>query len=86
MLDVEESTLVNVGFTAEIYESSRVFSESEAYRRSNRQAIALSAAFYPAIRFVVVIGFIATLFFGRVAVVKCILTISPLHTTVTQMY
>ncbi|MBC1237120.1 MULTISPECIES: ABC transporter ATP-binding protein [Nostoc] len=55
-------------FTAEIYERERVLSESEAYRRSNGKAIALSAAFYPAIRLVVVIGFIATLFFGGLAV------------------
>ncbi len=55
-------------FSAESYERGRVSSESEAYRRSNGRAIALSAAFYPAIRLVVVMGFIATLFFGGVAV------------------
>jgi ATP-binding cassette, subfamily B, bacterial len=55
-------------FTAEIYEQSRVKIESEAYRRSNRNAIALSSAFIPAIRLIIVIGFIATLFFGGVAV------------------
>ncbi|MGJ5628696.1 ABC transporter ATP-binding protein [Nostoc sp. CALU 1950] len=62
-------------FTAESYERDRVLSESEAYRRSNRQAIALSAAFYPAIRLVVVIGFIATLFFGGLAVANNQLTV-----------
>lgn len=62
-------------FTAETYERERVSSESEAYRRSNGKAIALSAAFYPAIRFVVVIGFIATLFFGGVAVANNQLTV-----------
>ena len=62
-------------FTAEAYERDRVLSESEAYRRSNRQAIALSAAFYPAIRLVIVIGFIATLFFGGVAVANNQLTV-----------
>ncbi|YAF95489.1 MAG: ABC transporter ATP-binding protein [Nodularia sp. CChRGM 3473] len=62
-------------FTAETYERERVLLESEAYRRSNRQAIALSAAFYPAIRLVVVIGFIATLFFGGVAVANNQLTV-----------
>ncbi|QMS92054.1 ABC transporter ATP-binding protein [Nostoc edaphicum CCNP1411] len=62
-------------FTAETYERDRVLSESEAYRRSNRQAIALSAAFYPAIRLVVVIGFIATLFFGGLAVANNQLTV-----------
>ncbi len=62
-------------FTAETYERSRVLSESEAYRRSNARASALSAAFFPAIRFVVVIGFIATLFFGGLAVANNNLTV-----------
>ncbi|MDZ8136590.1 MAG: ABC transporter ATP-binding protein [Nostoc sp. DedQUE04] len=62
-------------FTAETYERGRVLSESEAYRRSNGKAIALSAAFYPAIRLVVVIGFIATLFFGGLAVANNQLTV-----------
>ncbi len=62
-------------FTAETYERGRVSSESESYRRSNGKAIALSAAFYPAIRLVVVIGFIATLFFGGVAVANNQLTV-----------
>lgn len=51
-------------FTAEDYELDRVSTESEAYRRSNRRAIALSAAFVPLIRFVILIGFTATLFLG----------------------
>ena len=55
-------------FTAQTYEKKRVISESEAYRRSNRKAIALSAAFFPLIRFIVVVGFIATLFFGGIEV------------------
>ena len=62
-------------FTTENYERSRVFDESDAYRRSNRKAIALSAAFYPLIRFLVVVGFIATLFFGGVAVANNRLTV-----------
>jgi ATP-binding cassette subfamily B protein len=62
-------------FTAETYERERVLLDSEAYRRSNRQAIILSAAFFPAIRFVVVTGFIATLFFGGVAVANNQLTV-----------
>jgi ATP-binding cassette subfamily B protein len=62
-------------FTAETYEQGRVSLESEAYRRSNSRAIAVSAAFYPAIRLVVVIGFIATLFFGGVAVTNNQLTV-----------
>ena len=55
-------------FTAQTYETKRVIAESEAYRRSNRKAIAFSAAFFPLIRFVVVLGFIATLFFGGIEV------------------
>lgn len=54
-------------FTAEQYELDRVGSESEAYRRSNRRAIALSAAFIPLIRMVILLGFTATLFFGGMA-------------------
>ena len=57
-------------FTAQTYEKKRVVSESNAYRRSNRKAIALSAAFFPLIRFVVVVGFIATLFLGGTQVVN----------------
>ena len=52
-------------FTAQTYETKRVIAESEAYRRSNRKAIAFSAAFFPLIRFVVVVGFIATPIFRR---------------------
>ncbi len=51
-------------FTAEDYELDRVGIESEAYRSSNRKAIDLSAAFVPLIRFVILIGFTATLFLG----------------------
>ncbi|MBD2082254.1 ABC transporter ATP-binding protein [Leptolyngbya sp. FACHB-17] len=51
-------------FTAEDYELDRVGSESNAYRSSNRKAIELSAAFVPLIRFVILIGFTATLFLG----------------------
>lgn len=54
-------------YTAEAYELDRVGIESEAYRQSNRRAIALSAAFVPLIRFVILVGFIATLFFGGLA-------------------
>ena len=51
-------------FTAEDYELDRVSVESDAYRKSNRKAIDLSAAFVPLIRFVILIGFTATLFLG----------------------
>lgn len=51
-------------FTAEEYESLRVAEESEAYRQSNRRAIALSAAFVPLIRMIILAGFTALLLFG----------------------
>lgn len=51
-------------FTAEDYEIDRVTADSEQYRRSNKRAIALSAAFIPLIRMVILLGFTATLFFG----------------------
>ncbi len=51
-------------FATEDYEKERIRLDSEAYRRSNRRAIALSAAFIPLIRLVVLVGFIATMLFG----------------------
>jgi ATP-binding cassette subfamily B protein len=57
-------------FTTESYEQERVKLDSEAYRRSNRRAIALSAAFIPLIRFVILMGFLATLLFGGMAAIS----------------
>lgn len=51
-------------FTAEPYELERVRADSEAYRQSNRHAIALSAAFIPLIRVLILVGFTATLIYG----------------------
>ena len=51
-------------FTTEAEEIERLRKESEGYRQSNRQAIALSAAFVPLIRFVILAGFGAILLFG----------------------
>ncbi|NJL37078.1 MAG: ABC transporter ATP-binding protein [Leptolyngbyaceae cyanobacterium SM1_4_3] len=51
-------------FTAEAYERDRVYQESNAYRRSNQRAIALSVAFQPLIRFLVLLGFVLTLYLG----------------------
>ncbi|CAA9572898.1 Efflux ABC transporter, permease/ATP-binding protein slr2019 [uncultured Synechococcales cyanobacterium] len=51
-------------FTAEAYERSQIERDSEAYRRSNRRVIALSAAFIPLIRIVILLGFTATLLYG----------------------
>lgn len=51
-------------FTAEAYESARLAEESQAYRQSNKRAIALSAAFVPLIRMIILAGFTALLLFG----------------------
>lgn len=56
-------------FTAEFHEQAQIQRESEAYRQSNRRAIALSAAFIPLIRIVILLGFTATLFYGGVEAV-----------------
>lgn len=53
-----------VSFTTEAYEIERLRGESEAYRQSNRKAIALSAAFIPLIRFMILFGFTALLLYG----------------------
>jgi len=57
-------------FSTEEYEGKRVAAESEAYRESNRRAIALSAAFTPIIRFVVFCSFIGILIFGGKEVIE----------------
>ncbi len=54
-------------FTTEAYEIERVTLESEAYRQSNRRAIAFSAAFVPLIRLIILVGFTATLLYGGLA-------------------
>lgn len=51
-------------FTTEEYEIQRLALESESYRQSNRRAIALSAAFVPLIRIIILVGFTATLLYG----------------------
>ncbi len=51
-------------FTAEEYELGRIERESEAYRQSNKRAIALSAAFIPLIRMIILLGFTGILLYG----------------------
>ncbi len=51
-------------FTAEEREVGRIALESDRYRVANRGAIALSSAFSPLIRVVVLVGFVATLLMG----------------------
>lgn len=56
-------------FATEAEEVERLRLDSNAYRESNRQAIALSAAFVPLIRIIILAGFTAILFFGGLDVV-----------------
>ncbi|BCL39429.1 ABC transporter [Nostoc sp. MS1] len=51
-------------FTAEEYEVGRLEIDSSAYRQSNTKAIALSAAFIPLIRMLILVGFTSLLVFG----------------------
>lgn len=53
-------------FTTETYEIERLSKDSHAYRQSNQKAIALSAAFIPLIRLVILVGFTAILLYGGV--------------------
>ncbi|MDJ0633406.1 MAG: ABC transporter transmembrane domain-containing protein, partial [Xenococcaceae cyanobacterium MO_188.B29] len=57
-------------FTTEAYELERLRRESEAYRESNQTAIALSAAFIPLIRIVILAGFNAILLYGGMKVIE----------------
>ncbi len=56
-------------FTTEAYELDRLRQESAAYCRSNHRAIALSSAFVPLIRIVILGGFTAILLFGGMEVI-----------------
>ncbi len=62
-------------FTAETYESDRVYQDSEAYRRGNQRAIALSVAFQPVLRFFILTGFVLTLYLGGREVLQGQLTV-----------
>ena len=55
-------------FATEAYEQQRVHQDSDAYRQSNRRAIALSTAFQPLLRFLILLGFVTTLYLGGRAV------------------
>ncbi|MBZ8182817.1 ABC transporter ATP-binding protein [Oscillatoria salina] len=57
-------------FTTQAYEVQRLAVESEAYRHSNQNAIALSAAFVPLIRMLILLGFTAILLYGGLAVTQ----------------
>ena len=51
-------------FTAEARESERIEGRSQSYLAANSQAIALSSAFSPLIRMVILCGFTATMVYG----------------------
>ncbi|MEQ9668711.1 ABC transporter ATP-binding protein [Coleofasciculus sp. G2-EDA-02] len=51
-------------FTAQVYEIQRITAQSQAYSQSNRRAIALSAAFVPLIRILILLGFVGILLYG----------------------
>jgi len=51
-------------FTAEKHEIEHIRQESNRYRQSNRDAIALSSAFVPLIRMMIVVGFIGIMVYG----------------------
>ncbi len=62
-------------FTAEEYEIGRIAAESQAYRQSNRRAIALSSAFVPLIRMIILLGFTALLLYGGMEAVAGTLSV-----------
>ena len=62
-------------FTAEKLEVKRIERESDNYREANRKAIALSSAFSPLIRIVILVGFTVTLVKGGFMVLDGVLAV-----------
>jgi ATP-binding cassette, subfamily B, bacterial len=56
-------------FVAEAYELEQVRRDSDAYRQRNRAAIALSAAFIPLIRILILLAFVAAIIIGGQAAI-----------------
>ncbi len=71
-------------FVTENYEVDRLRLESEAYRQSNRRAIALSAAFVPLIRMIILVGFTALLVYGGLQAVEGKMAVG-IYSTLTVM-
>jgi len=69
-------------FVAEQFEFDRIARLSNDYRRSNRRAIALSAAFIPIIRIAIFGGFIATLVVGGLQTTEGTLAVGSYSTMV----
>jgi ATP-binding cassette subfamily B protein len=62
-------------FTTEGHEVDRIAALSHNYRLSNGKAIALSSAFSPVIRMVIVVGFVGTLVLGGSLTIKGVLSV-----------
>ncbi len=62
-------------FTTEAYEIERLTKDSHAYKQSNQKAIALSAAFIPLIRLVILAGFTGILLYGGVQAASGVLAV-----------
>ena len=62
-------------FTTEAYEIERLTKDSHSYKQSNRNAIALSAAFIPLIRLVILAGFTGILLYGGVQAASGVLAV-----------
>ena len=62
-------------YAAEAWELERLRQQSDAYRRSNRRAIRLSAAFIPLIRFAILFAFLAILVVGGLQAWKGVLAV-----------
>ena len=62
-------------FTTEAYEIERLTKDSHAYKQSNHKAIALSAAFIPLIRLVILAGFTGILLYGGVQAASGVLAV-----------
>ena len=69
-------------FTAETYEERRIAQLSNEYREANSQAIKLSSAFIPLIRMVIVFGFVATLVYGGMLVIRGQLNVGAYSTMI----
>ncbi len=62
-------------FAREAWELEQLRGESEAYRQSNRQAIRISAAFIPLIRFAILFAFLAILLIGGLQAARGVIAV-----------
>ncbi len=71
-------------FVTEDFELERLRQDSEAYRQSNRRAIALSAAFVPLIRMIILAGFTSLLVYGGLEAIAGRMSVGT-YSTLTVM-